>query len=633
MLHFIRERAQGWIAWVVVGLISIPFALWGINQYFTGGGQANIALVNGTEISLQEFQRALASQKDRIRSMLGDQVNEDMVDRMVRAEDVVNYLVDSELLLQAAQDMNFGIHDLDLSNRIRSIPDFQTDGKFSQQKYQDFLRRRPGFESLFRQDLIRDQVRNGIMGTAMISEQELDLYLRLKDQQRSFRYVEVSAPKYITEVSVSEQDMKDYYDQNKQRFMVPEQLSLQYVELKLDDIKKDFSVSEKEINEAYLREKDRFGIPEERRASHILIAADGEDQTGRDAARVKAQDILKQVREGGKDFATLAKEFSEDPGSKDQGGDLGFFAKGVMTPAFEDAVFALNKGDTSEVVATDFGFHIIRLTDIRSSSIKPLEQVKGELKDMLMAEKAQARMREKQEQLDKLAFDDASTLDGVSKNLGLKIQETKLFSRMGAAPGIAGKPKIKEAAFSKEVLEDGYNSKVLEAAPGHLVVIRKKEHVPEKLKEFDEVKSSIEKILRKDRAEVRAGEEGKALLSKVEQGDSLKETAKAKKLPFFADKRISRNEQKVDRYIVEMLFRMNKTEGKPAVKAVGMTNGNTAIVELTGVYDGDPATAEEAKKSALRRDLGNIYSSSEFEQYLAALKASADVRLFLENIK
>lgn len=633
MLHFIRERAQGWIAWVIVGLISVPFALWGINQYFTGGSEAPVAVVNDVEITLPQFNQAMQNQKERIRSMLGDQVNEDMVDRFVRTEDVLDMLVNNELLLQAADDQNMGISAEIFRSQISAIPDFQEGGRFSMERYQAFLKRRPGFESLVRQDLMRNQIRAGVMNTGILADEELNTYISFKDQQRSFSYAEISAPRYVAEVAITDEDKKKYYDENGSRFTLPEQVSLQYVELKLDDIKKDFKVSDEEIKQAYEREKERFGIPEERRASHILIQVDADaDDAARSAARGKAEAVLKDVQ-AGKDFAALAKEHSQDPGSATAGGDLGFFAKGVMTPPFEDAVFGMNKGDTSDIVETDFGFHIIHLSDIRSSSIKPLQQVRVELTEQILREKAQGAFRNKQEEMSKLAFDDATTLDGVSKKLELEILETGFITQGTVNAGIAARPKIRDTAFGKEVLQDGYNSEVLEVEPGHVVVIRKKEHKPSTLRPYEEVASMIEKILRKEGAEARAEEEAKKILTTVEEGRSLKQAAATLKLPFHEDKRSGRQDPAVDRAIVSEVFRMSLGKDKATVKPVRMSNGNQAIVELRAVHDGNAAVVEEAKKNTWRRELENMRMTVEFSHFLEALKAESDVRLFPDNIK
>ena len=637
MLQFIRDRAQGWIAWLIVGLLIIPFALWGINQYFTGEGQAQVARVNDTSISLREYQRALAFQRDRIRSMMGAQANADMIDRLVRPQDVVQSLVENEVLVQAAQDAGFGVSERDLTQQIKSIEAFQRDGQFSKEQYEQLLRAQgdstASFEQRLRHAIMTNQMRTGVADTVIVSDYDLDQYIRMKNQQREFQHAVIASKNYEAEVELSDEDITKYYETNLNRYMDPEQVRLEYVELKADDLKSKVTISEEEIAALYDEEKSRFGIDEERKARHILInLASDADESAKTEAMKKATDLVARLR-AGEDFTKLAKEHSADPGSAGQGGDLGFFGKGTMAPAFEEAAFSLQKGAVSEPVQTSFGLHIIRVDEIREATIKPLKQVRDELVDLYKTRKSELQYYDIAEDLATTAYDNSESLAAVVDQLGLPIKETTWFSRSGGAPGIAGEQKVRTAAFAEDVLKKGYNSEPLEVGVNHVVVVRVKEHRPTAQKPFESIKEQIRQTMVKEQAQQKAAAAGETLLADLTKGAALADVAKANKLVLTEAKKLGRTGQEGDPKIGEALFRMAKAADKGAFQLVALSNGDQALLELTAVVDGDPAAVSKEEKEKIRKELAQRLGNTNYDQYVEALKAKADIAMFLENIQ
>ncbi len=637
MLQFIRDRAQGWIAWLIVGLLIIPFALWGINQYFTGEGQAQVARVNDTNISLRQYQQALAFQRDRVRSMMGANANAEMVDRLVRPQDVVQSLVENEVLVQAARDADFGVSPKDLRQQIESIEAFQRDGKFSKEQYEQLLRTQgdstSSFEDRLSRAVLTNQMRTGIADTVVASDYDLEQYIKLKNQQREFRHAIIDSNSFVKDIVVSDDEIKNYYQANLSRYMDEERVRLEYVELKADDFKEKIAVTEEDLAALYEEEKGRYGVDEERKARHILIpvAAEANDDVKAES-RKKAEALVLRLR-AGEDFAKLARENSGDPGSADKGGDLGFFGKNTMAPAFEAAAFSLKKGEISDPVQTSFGLHIIRVDEIREATIKPLDKVRTELTDQYKTRKAEMQYYDVAENLATLAYDNSESLAAVVEQLGLPIKETAFFTRSGGAPGIAMDAKVRAAAFAEDVLTKGFNSEPLEIGANHVVVIRIKEHKSAAQKALESVKESIRNVLVKEQANQQAGKLGESLLAELNKGSDFTALAAAHKLALQDAKKIGRGDQSGDAALGEAVFRMVKAADKPAYNLVTLANGNHALVELVAISDGDPATVADAEKDKLRKELAQRMGNTSYEQYVDYLKSKASINYHLENIQ
>ncbi|HEX9802120.1 MAG TPA: SurA N-terminal domain-containing protein, partial [Gammaproteobacteria bacterium] len=485
MLEFIRSRARGWFAWVIVGMIIIPFALWGINSYISGGGgDTSVARVGGAEISQGQLQNAFQQRRQRLQEMFGGTLPAMFSDEMIRGQ-VLEQLIEQEILVQVARDNGMRIGDSILAQTITGIDAFHEEGRFSNTRYQQLLRAQgmmPGmFEQRVRRDMLAAQYTGGISATSFITDADIDNYLRLQQQQRSVGYLTVASARFSDEVEISEDEIADYYQQQAQEFMQPERVKVDYLELNIDDLAKAITVDETAMRERYEARRINYASDEQRQASHILVqvpASAGDEQVN--AQQSKAEAILARIRQG-EAFADLAKAESDDPGSAGQGGDLGFFGRGVMDPAFEEAAFALKKGEVSELVRSSFGFHIIKLTDVRGGEVKPFEEVRAELQKEIQLERAEQQYYEMAEQLANLTYEHPESLGIAAEELQLPIKTSPFFTRDGG-PGIAAEPKVTGAAFSEEILARGNNSETIELGRNHMVVLRLNDHQPESLR-------------------------------------------------------------------------------------------------------------------------------------------------------
>ena len=638
MLHFIRETAKGWVAWVIIGLLIVPFALWGINSYFENGASANVAIVNGNEISLREYQQTYQQQRSRIRSMLGANANADLVDSLLKPQDIIDGMVERELLLQSALEGGFRVADQQLAMQIQSIEAFQQDGQFSKPTYERLLGNQgystAYFEASMLQDSLISQINSGLKGTTFVTQADLDRYIRLKNQEREVSSLVIPASKYEKNVSVSDEEINKYYDENAQRFINPEKVSVSYVELKVSDLQSLVNATEEDLRKTYEEQKSSFGVGEERKASHILIQIENPDDKNADKAALdKANELVKKIK-AGESFAELARKNSEDPGSAEQGGDLGYFGKGLMDPAFEEATFALQEGKVSDPVKTSFGYHIIKLEKIRGGSQKPFEQIRDEVKRIFTQQKAEAQFFDQAEIMANQAYEQPDSLEAVAEALNLEIKTSESFTSAGGK-GIAAHQKLVQLAFSNDVLKQGFNSEPIEVSVNHLVVIHKKDHEPESQKGLDEVKMDIKVILEKLSASKQAEAAGEKIINSINnEGGDPASVAKELKLVWTEKSFITRRDTKLDRNVVNAVFKKNKpAENKVLTEGVNRRNGDYIVYQLSAVRDPDLSKVGDAEKQQLSKELNRVYSNEEFDDYLSSIKQGADISIFAENMQ
>ena len=630
MLQFIRDTAKGWVAWLIIGLLIVPFALWGISEYFQGGSEANVAVINDAEITLNDYQRAYQQQQNRLKQMLGKNANAELLESMLQPQDILENIVERELLEQDAVNSDFRISDQQLAAMIQAIDAFQQDGAFSKATYERVIRNQGYssgyFENIMRFDALIQQINMGIRATGIVTKKDVDNYIRLKNQQREIEYLTIPASSYEKTVNVSDEDIDKYFND-------PETVTVDYVELKATDLRKDVKFTEEDLKNTYNDQKSNFGVAEERSARHILVLIeDKDDEKQVTAALEKANKLLARIKSG-ESFEAVAKASSEDPGSAASGGDLGYFGRDQMDPAFEAAAYAMKEGEVSDPVKSSFGYHIIKLEKIRAGSIKPFEQVRDEIVVLFQQQKTEQQFYDLSEQMATAAYEQPDSLDAVAEALNLKIQTSGSFTVRGGK-GITSNRKVIDAAFSADVLEQGYNSEPIEVGTNHVVVIHKKNHVPQSQKELSAVKADITAILKKQSAGEMAEAAGNKLLSAIEAGTSPADAAKAESLTWQAKQTIMRTESKVDRTIVDAVFKQKKpVDGKAVSDGLKLRNGDYAVVRLLSVSDPDISTLAEPDKLRLKNELTSLYSNAEFNNYLASLKDQASIQYFTENIQ
>ncbi|NOX08479.1 MAG: hypothetical protein GXP22_03150 [Gammaproteobacteria bacterium] len=638
MLQVIRDRVTGWFAWVIVGLISAIFVLGGVSSYLDDDASFYAAQVNDVDISIYEYQRSYQQQKQRMRQLMGARATPALLESKAFKAQVLNRLVDDEILVQAAMKMGFSVGDQLLAVHIQRIPDFQEDGVFSSERYRNSLTIQgmspSQFEYYMRRSILLNQIRGSIELPVIITERDVTELLAIQSQQRSLQYIQLPLAAVNKDIDVSDQEILLFYTDHKQDYMNPERVQLAYIELDVNKLIKQVEIpGEDEVLTLYEEQSDSFVKPEQRQARHILmqVSSDAGDEALA-SARKKAQSVLERINQG-EDFAVLAKEFSDDPGSAQQGGDLGLFEKGLMEASFDDVVFSLKEGDVSDLVQTTFGFHIIQLTAIQEEKVKPLAEVRDEIIRNYRTDKAGKLFVDQSDLLANLSYESPDNLEVAAEALGLTVINTDWITRQGDGQGISGNPEVLTAAFSHDVLDLSNNSEVVELSPDHVVVLRVLQHEAASVKPLDQVREDISVAIHNSKAGKALRARGEALLARVREGETLAVLAQELDLELKKSSVINRTDSTYDRAIIQAAFQMSVDENSAAlVDGVVLSAGDYALVQLLDVEEGDALTLDDPARKGFRQKLEQLYANSEYESFMKGLRDKADVNLNLGKL-
>ncbi|MGC7841358.1 SurA N-terminal domain-containing protein [Pseudomonas wayambapalatensis] len=620
MLQNIRDNSQGWIAKTIIGLIVVLMALTGFEAIFQAASHSqDAAKVNGQTISQNELSQAVDMQRRQLMQQLGKDFDPAMLDEKMLREAALKGLIDRKLLLQGAEDAKFAFSEAALDQLILQTPEFQVDGKFSAERFDAVIRQmgygRMQFREMLAQEMLIGQLRTGLAGSSFVTDNQVDAFARLENQTRDFASLTFKANPAA--VKVSDEEVKAHYDQHAKEFMTPDQVVIDYIELKKSAFFDQVSVNEDELKALY--EKEIANLAEQRRAAHILIEVNGKTDDAQAKARIEE---IQQRLSKGEDFAKLAKEFSQDPGSAANGGDLGFAGPGVYDPAFEDALYKLNKDQVSAPVRTEYGYHLIKLLGVEAPEVPTFASLKDKLTHELKTQQVEQKFVEVTKQLEDSAFE-ASDLAQPAQELGLKVQTSAPFGREGGE-GITANRSVIQAAFSEEVMDEGANSTALELDPETVVVLRVKEHrKPEQLA-LEAVSKNISEHLAKEKATAELKAKADKLIAGLRDG-SIAKGADYEGQKWKVQEAVTRSQEGIDPAELQAAFRMAKPESKdkPVYGSVVLGDGSLVVLQLKGVNEGAAASDEE--KVQIRRYLASRAGQQDFAAFRKQLEASADI--------
>ena len=633
MLQAIREKAQGWIAWAIVILISIPFALWGIQEYLGVGGEPKVAVVDGEEITQRMLDQRARDFRENLRASLGDAYRADLFEDATLKNEVRDAMIEELVLVKHAMDWNLRTSDAQARGFIASIPAFQRDGGFDQQLYDAALRNRgmspAGFEQSVRRDLAVDQFREGVRNSAFTTEHAFAERIRYLDEQRTVRYVRIPAAKFADDVVVEDAALKSFFDANRDRYRTPERVRLAYLVLDAAQLAQFVEVDEDALRGYFDDHRGEFVAREEREVRHILLAlaADADDAT-QDSVREKAAGLVEQLRAGA-DFAALAGQHSDDPGSSATGGDLGWIERGIMVAAFEEAAFSLQQGAISEPVRTEFGLHIIQVTATRGGADAGFEEVRDDVERSYRRFEAENLYFDFAERLAQTAYENASSLTPAAEELGLVVQESDWMTRDSMPSGILGSPRVVNTAFSEDVLGQGNNSDLIEVGPQQSVVVRVLEHEPAGIEEFDEHRDVIRRDFVDDRASAAALREGSARIERLIAGElSLEQVAAEFGLEVQGPDMVTRNATTLPPGVLEAAF----AAGTPAADSATYTGaadqtGDYFALAIDAVRPGDAVAMPDAARDAAAQQLAARQAEGTLRHVIEELRARTKVEL------
>ena len=638
VLQSIRERLTGILAFAILGILIVPFALVGVNEYFTSSGGNIVARVNETEISFNDFNQSFSSYRRRMQSVMGAAYDPVEFDQLIKRREHLDNIIDEELIKQAVQSMGLDVDDETLAEEIRQIPAFHVDGQFNADVYQSRLLSQgmspKQFQNEMRAQFVTGQMPRNIALSSIATSTELDGFIALLEQKRTFNAVLVPAETPATASEFDESEIVAWYESNSGDYQSDEQVVIEYVELDSAFLPVGPPPEDDILREEFETQKARFISPEQRHVAHILISvAPDAGEADKETAKQIAEDLSKRAR-AGEDFATLAKENSEDQGSAESGGDLGWVETGVMVKAFENAMYELSmQAPISAPVQTGFGWHVIQLLEIRESIGMTFDEARMTLIREYEDEAAARAFLEQADRLVDLVYEDPTTLESAALVLDLPVNVAGPFPRTGAG-GIAANSEVVEAAFSDLVLLQGSVSDPVNLSENRLVMIRLKEHLPVALRPLDEVRDTIIKTLGDNLARDNANTQAVALLSDLQNGDIELETlAQEAGLEYGRHEAIGRNAAAPDALLVEEIFRLRTPAEEAPVQVVLPTTGGFAVVELDsvvqGVLEGDAVFA----RPQYERVIANITASQEAFALMRQLRATAEVEVFEDRIK
>lgn len=622
MLQAFRTHKR-WMMFIAMIFIIPSFVVTGIYSYNRMSDSENdLATVGDTSITMMDFDNAKRQYLDNFRRQMGQSFKPNMLDTAeARASILAALISDRAISLEIASEyMNVG--EADAINLVKQAPAFQRDGKFSTEAYQQFLNSMGKSDEQFvlelRRDLTRQMLLSAVSQTTQASNTVAQRIHDLLTEERTIRTFEIKPTAFLKSVSVTDAEAQSYYDQNKSLFAVPESVDIEYVVLSPESYK-NIKASEDDIKTFYEQNLQRFSTPEERRASHILIAVNNE-KTDADAKK-EADEIYKQLQADPSKFAQLAKSKSADPGSARQGGDLGFFQKGIMVPEFDNAVFSGKKGDLVAPVKTQFGYHIIKIVDVKPAQAKPLKEVRAEIEALYQQQAAIRAFAEDAENFSNMVYEQSESLQPVAERFGLKIQTVKNVTRDFEDQLI--NPNVIEALYGFDVLEDKRNSNAIEVASNTLLSARVTAHHKQTVKTFDEVKGDIVATLKNQKATEAARAQGSADIAKLLD----KKSASGK----FGDKTVISRERP-GAYAYEVVTAALRPDANklPTYTGVQTQDGSYFVIEVQSSKKIEASPEQLAMRKA---ELAQLYSNPEQAAFISGLETKFGTQILKDEYK
>ena len=612
MLSAIRNKSKGWVAYLIVGLITVPFALFGIQDYVSRSANNSIATVDGEDIDINVYYQELNTQQRNLQQQLGAAYTQEIDDAIKQT--LLDSMINEKLIENYANSLDIVTLDDEVKSVIELNQAFSVDGEFSQDRYTQLLRLNSyspaGYELAQSKSLTREQIKRNLSGSAFMSSIQIDQLNDLASQQREVSYIALNTNNYLDQVSVSKDQISDYFNENRSSFIEGRKVKVDFVELTLDAMDEPESPTNDDLQNLYEDNAELYTNPERRRAQHILVESEE-----------LANDLLDQINQGA-DFAELAKANSEDSSSSEEGGDLGFFEKELMGAEFDEAAFAMNIGDVSDVVATDYGyFHIIKLTDIEPETMQTFDQVEEQLAALYIKKAKEKMLFDSLEEFINLSYEES--LDMVADQFGLELQTSDYFGNGSSFYD----PKFVASAFSPSVIDDGENSEVMEINSEVFVVLALSDLQSERERDLSEVESQIESTLKTASAKEVIEDIAESIASALSSGDeqTANQLISENNLEWVSEGWISRaSELPYD--VTSKSFSLSKPEeGRHTYSAQSADRLTSLVIDLGGVRI--PEEDADTGISALYLSQEN---NEMFVSLIKQLREGAEIKVFTD---
>jgi peptidyl-prolyl cis-trans isomerase D len=621
VFDFVNRKKR--VVQVIMGLAVLPFLFWGVESYRDTGSEGYVARVDGEDILRREYEQALRDHHERMRAMLGENFDSAMLDSFEVRNGVLERLIQQRLLQREAVSNGFVVLDSQLVKTIRDIPAFQKDNKFSKQQYDELLRAQgltPAiFESRVRQELLLQQLLDGYSENGFAPKTVAKKVKYLSEVQREINQSQIEPERFLSQATPEDADINAYYEKHKTDFYLPERARVEYLVLSLEAVAKNEIVSDDAVNTYFSEHADEFGQSEERKASHILISVSADaSEDERQAAREKAENLLEQVKQNPEQFTEIAKEYSDDPGSATNGGDLGFFGRGVMVKSFEDKIFSMPLNEISDIVETDFGLHIIKLTDIKEERRLDLEDVREQIENKLKIQMVGSTFGEIAEDFSNVVYEQGDSLRSAAEKFELTVQQSDWITRDSVEPSILVNEKLLSAIFSDDTIANQRNTEAIEVKPDTLVSARIVEYKPAIAQSLIVVKDEIVEKLKRQMAEAKAIEEGQAKLTRLQAGEDDDVTwTDAQQISYMQS-------QGLDHETLRTIFRA-EADNLPIYIGAVNPKGGFNLIRINKIIE--PGSAEEAKLDSFTKQMQQMIIQEEMSAYLSVLRKQYEVKV------
>jgi peptidyl-prolyl cis-trans isomerase D len=634
MLQSIRDGLQShkWLMYIVLGALALIFAAWGAYGIvnFNTGGSTYAAEADGQKVSLESARNAWLNQQTQYQQRLGGEIPP--AEKAFLQDRILEALIREALLTQRSRELGYRVSEKDVMQAIREEPAFQIEGKYSPQVAQERLAQAgistQTFETELRAALQRAQLQNGIAVSDFQTPTEIQRSRALQNEQREVRYALVPADKYSAAIQVDEAAVQAYYKAHQAQYMTPESAKLQYAELRLDQLAAQVTPNEDELKAAYEKNKDRYNEPEKRHGRHILIPIGKDDA----AAKKQAEEVLAQAKSG-KDFAALAKQYSQDPGSSDKGGDLGWADRNQFVGPFADALFSMNVGELRGPVKTQFGYHIIRLDEVQPGKTKSFETVRPELEAELKRNAAADKFGEIQEQIQqRLEQSGATDLNVLAKEFNLQTGEVSPFLRGAGGPPLGAAPPLQDIVFGDSALQPGRIGGPVLVGEDRLVLVKVTEHNKPAPKPIAEVRDGIVAEIKKERGSEAALKAAQEAQAKLQAGTSFDDVARQLGVSSEPAKFIGRSDSTIPAQLREVVFNSPKPTAKPIYRAVPLQTGGAALVAVTQLrtettdLDKDKQAEQLKQQTLMAKQDAARHGQADAAAYVEEMRRTADVR-------
>jgi len=626
MLRDIKQQSSGLGFKIIMALIIISFVFWGVGNSLISSGNDSAATVNGEKISITAFNLANQASRNRMVQQFGDNLGTEYFDSENFKRGVLNQIVNSELLKQQAEKFEYDVAPSTIKNYIESSPGLQIEGKFSKEAYANYLAQVNKSAELLQRD-IKEEIKGSalpklISQSSFALKSEVESQYTLAKQMRSFDYISLSSSDYEDKISITEDEIGNHYKEFGQDFLTPEQVSVNYIELSTTDLLIDIEITDEEIQTYYDAKKETLMTAEKRKTQHILLPVNDNAEE----VKIEIKKIAERINKG-EDFSEVAKEVSQDPGSAKDGGDLGWVAKGDMVEAFDEKLFSMNEGDISDPVLSTFGYHIIKLSEVKSPEVPVIEDIKETLISELKEEKAEELFLNKADELSTTVIDADNVLELAAEDSGLEIKSTELFE-IGRGLGIAANNNFSSAAFSDAIKVDGETSEMIDLGENHIVYIHIKEHVLPEIKSLEEVSQIISSKLTTEKAIELVKNETTNYVNQISAGEkSLLEIATELEKTVIEAKDVTRVGSSEPVNLVKNVFSLKLNSENPKTTLVESSNNSFAIVEFKSIASSDLNGLTEDESASIATQIERTASNSEITNMTNTLRNDASINI------